>query len=91
MLATQVAPTDTATLYGSRDLYVRASRGLLPPHASDMLAVRIGQLTAEDFHLIRYAALSAAPRTLALTCCRKPQRGTSVATVWIVKGALYMF
>jgi hypothetical protein len=48
---------------GSRGFYVRASRGSLPPHAPDMLAVRIGQLTAEDFHLIRCAALSAAPRT----------------------------
>src|SRR5262249_15997644 len=66
------------TPYGSRDFSIRASRGLLPSHAPDMLAVRIGQLTAEDLHLIRYAALSAAPRTLELTCCRKPQRGTSV-------------
>ena len=31
---------------GSRGFYVRASAGLLPPHPSDMLAVRIGQLTA---------------------------------------------
>jgi len=64
LLATQIAPTDTATPYGSCDFSIRASRGLLPPHAPDMLAVRIGQLTAEDFHLIRCAALSAAPRTL---------------------------
>ena len=28
-------------------------------------------------------------RTLALTCCRKLERGTSVATVLVVKGALY--
>src|SRR5262249_34333036 len=40
------------TPYGSRDFSIRASHGLLPPHAPDMLAVRIGQLTAEDFHLI---------------------------------------
>ena len=32
---------------GSRGFYVRASYGLLPPRTSDMLAVRIGQLTAE--------------------------------------------
>lgn len=31
---------------GSRGFYVRASHGLLPCRASDMLAVRIGQLTA---------------------------------------------
>ena len=37
---------------GSRDVYVRAQRGLLPPRASDMLAVRIGQLTAKVFHLL---------------------------------------
>src|SRR5438093_713389 len=41
-----------------------------------MLAVRIGQLTAEDFHLIRCAALSAAPRTLGVSRCRKRERGT---------------
>jgi hypothetical protein len=29
--------------------------------------------------------------TLALTCCRKPQRGTSGATVLVVKGAWYLF
>jgi hypothetical protein len=51
------------TPHGSRGLYVRASRGSLPPHAPDRLAVRIGPLTAEDLHLIRCAALSAAPRT----------------------------
>jgi len=72
--------------YGSRDFSIRASRGLLPPRAPDMLAVRIGQLTAEDFHLVRYAALSAAPRTLALTCCRKPKRGTSRG--WRQSGAV---
>jgi len=49
--------------YGSRDFSLRASRGLLPSYAPDMLAVRIEQWTAEDFHLIRSAALSAAPRT----------------------------
>ena len=31
---------------GSRGLYVRAYDGSLPPRPSDMLAVRIGQLTA---------------------------------------------
>jgi hypothetical protein len=31
---------------GSRGFYVRAYCGLLPPRTSDMLAVRIGQLTA---------------------------------------------
>ncbi len=35
---------------GSRDFYIRASRGSLPPPAPDMLAVRIGQLTAGDSH-----------------------------------------
>jgi hypothetical protein len=64
VLTTPVAPTATAhTAWQPWFFYVRASRGSLPPHAPDMLAVRIGQLTAEDFHLIRCAALSAAPRT----------------------------
>jgi hypothetical protein len=65
------------TPQGSRGFYVRASRESLPPHAPDMLAVRIGPLTAEDFPLIRCAALSAAPRTLRLSRCRKRERGTS--------------
>ena len=60
---------------GSRDFSVRASRGSLPPHAPDMLAVRIGQLTAGDSHPIRCAALSAAPLTQALTGGRKAKHG----------------
>ena len=67
------------TPHGSRGLYVRASRGSFPPHAPDMLAVRSGQWTAEDFHLIRCAALSAAPRTLGLSCCWKRERGSWVS------------
>ena len=46
---------------GSRGVYVRAEHRSLPSCASNMLTVRIGQLTVEDFHLIRLAALSAAP------------------------------
>ena len=57
---------------GSRDFYVRASRGSLPPHAPDMLAVRIGQLTAGDSHPIRCAALSAAPLTARWQIGRRP-------------------
>src|SRR5262249_4351112 len=37
---------------GGRGVYIRAERSSLPPRASDMLAVRIGQLTAEVFHLL---------------------------------------
>jgi hypothetical protein len=51
---------------GSRDLSVRAEPVSLPSQASDMLAVRTRQLTAEDLHLIRLAALSAAPGTYTL-------------------------
>jgi hypothetical protein len=36
--------------YGGRDVYIRAPQGSLPSLTSDMLAVRIGQLTAGDFH-----------------------------------------
>ena len=46
---------------GSRDFSVRAEPVSLPSQASDMLAVRTRQLTAEDLHLMRLAALSAAP------------------------------
>src|SRR5262245_36447557 len=37
---------------GSRGVYIRAECGSLPLRTSDMLAVRIGQLTAEVFHLL---------------------------------------
>ena len=61
LLATLVAPTLTAqSPSSSRDVYFRAPRGLFPPHAPDILAVRTGQLTAGDLHPIRLAALSAA-------------------------------
>jgi hypothetical protein len=45
VLATQIAPPDTAVPYGSRDFSVRASRGLFPSHAPDMRTVRIGPWT----------------------------------------------
>jgi hypothetical protein len=42
--ATQVVPTAGIQIecQGSRGVYVRAERGSLPPRASDMLAVRMG-------------------------------------------------
>ena len=52
--ATQVVPTADIRYgcQGGRGVYIRAVRGSLPPRVSDMLAVRIGQLTAEVFHLL---------------------------------------
>jgi hypothetical protein len=48
LLATQVAPTAAylAGTPGSHGFYVPAYLGLSPPRAGDMLAARIGQLTA---------------------------------------------
>ncbi len=47
LLATQIAPTTMCfSTRGSRGFYVPAYLGLLPPRAGDMLAARIGQLTA---------------------------------------------
>ena len=45
---------------GSCDFYIRAPYVSLPSRTSDMLAVRIGQLTAGDLHPFRFATLSAA-------------------------------
>src|SRR6516162_6097969 len=52
--ATPVVPTAgiQCGCRGGRGVYIRAERGSLPNRASDMLAVRIGQLTAEVFHLL---------------------------------------
>src|SRR5262245_28904024 len=54
LLATQIVPTADlqCRCQGGRGVYIRAERSSLPPRASDMLAVRIGQLTAEVFHLL---------------------------------------
>jgi hypothetical protein len=54
LAATQVVPTADIRYgcQGGRGIYIRAVRGSLPPRVSDMLAVRIGQLTAEVFHLL---------------------------------------
>jgi hypothetical protein len=61
LLATQIAPTDTTLPYGRRGVYFRTSKSSFPPSPSDMLTVRIGQLTVGDFHPIRLTALSAVP------------------------------
>jgi hypothetical protein len=52
LLATRVVPTAGADRQGSCDFYFRAPCESLPSRMSDMLAVRIGQLTAGDFHPI---------------------------------------
>jgi hypothetical protein len=41
LLVPQVVPTAANVPQGSRDFYIRAERASLPPHAPDMLAVRI--------------------------------------------------
>ena len=61
LLATQVAPTASHCATSGRGFSIRASRDLLPPRAPDMLAVRIGRLTAGDLHPIGSTALLAAP------------------------------
>jgi len=55
---------------GSYGVSIRTPYGSLPSHTPDMLAVRIGQLTAEDFHLIRFTALSAVSANVELS--RRP-------------------
>ena len=64
LLATQIAPTDTILPYGRRGVYFRTSKSSFPPSPSDMLTVRIGQLTVGDFHPVRLTALSAVPIAL---------------------------
>jgi hypothetical protein len=41
LLSPQIVPTAAILPQGSRGFYVRAYRALLPPHAPDMLTVRI--------------------------------------------------
>ena len=61
--------------------------GYCPVHARDINKPATQEQTAPMSSL----CFGLGGLTLALTCCRKPQRGTSVATVLIVKGALYIF
>src|SRR6266446_3769668 len=63
---------------GSRDFSIRAEPALLPSQASDMLAVRTRQLTAEDFHLFRLAALSAAPRACPSRTTPRARRPSTI-------------
>ncbi|SRR5713226_1889383 len=57
LLVTQLAPTAVVISQGSRDFYVRASHGSLPPHASDMLTVRFGQLTVRGLSPLKIRSL----------------------------------
>ena len=61
------SPLPQCCLLGSYDFYIQAAHDSLPHHALDMLNVRIGQLTFEDFHPIRSVALPAAPKALEVS------------------------
>ncbi len=63
LLATLTAPTNASMIHSSGDFYFRTYHGSLPPRVPDILAVRTGQLTAEDLNPIKSAALSAVPMT----------------------------
>jgi len=76
---------------GRHGVALRASHGSFPPRAPARLAVCIGPWTAEDLHLLRFAALSAAPRTPAVSRRQWPERRRSGATVLVVKGAFVYF
>src|SRR5260370_34931560 len=74
-LAAPVGPTaPLLPTKGGRGFYIRAEHDSLPHRASDMLAVRIGQLTAGDFHPMRLAALLAAPLRFAVRVTPPPRK-----------------
>ena len=61
LLSPQIVPTAALPPQGSRGFYVRAYRALLPPHAPDMLTVRIQAIDGTGtFTLSDFSALSAA-------------------------------
>jgi len=65
LLAVQTVPTINPLNNLSRhDFYFQAEHGSLPYHASDILTTRTVKLVVEDFHLIRFAALMAAPGSI---------------------------
>src|SRR5215467_10909237 len=58
LLTTRVAPTAVAlSPPGSCGVYIQAGHVLLPPHELDMLAVRIGQLTARGLAPLQLRSL----------------------------------
>ena len=57
---------------GGRGVYVRAQRGLLPPRASDMLAVRDRAIDGTGLSPARFAALPAATRTFTSKLLNMP-------------------
>jgi len=65
LLTTQVAPTAVALCpLGSRGVYFQAFHVLLPPRDLEMLAARIEQLAAGDFHPISIRSLVGCSSTL---------------------------
>jgi hypothetical protein len=74
LLSPQIVPTAAILLQGSRGFYVRAYRALLPPHAPDMLTVRIqvidgaGTFTLSDSQPCRL--LTSLPGITRLQRCR---------------------
>jgi len=71
LLATQIAPTMTYfnSTPGSHGFYVPAYLGLLPPQAGDMLAARIGQLTAWGLSPHKIRGLAGRSPDASLTTC----------------------
>jgi hypothetical protein len=64
VIATPSAPlAGTSRFHRGRGVYVRAQRGLLPPRASDMLAVRNRAIDGKGLSPSRFAALPAATET----------------------------
>src|SRR5262252_5968815 len=66
----QIVPTAAILPQGSRGFYARAYRALLPPHAPDMLTVRIqvidgtGTFTLSDSQPCRLLTLPSRPKSV---------------------------
>ena len=83
--ATQVVPTaetSVSDVQGGCGVYVRAQRGLLPPRASDTLAVRNRAIDGKDLSPSRFAALPAATGTFTsrLSTVRSPSPSLGITT-----------
>src|SRR5262249_39255503 len=77
LLATLVAPTLQISYRADGDFYGQARHASLPPHAPDMLAVRIRQLTARGLSPRQNRSLVGCPTLSFPPTCRFSSRRTS--------------
>ena len=97
LLSPQIVPTAAILPQGSRGFYVRAYRALLPPHAPDMLTVRVqvidgtGTFTLSDSQPCRLLTSLHGHYTRFITTTKQSAPGRRIGTFSLAVGATCTF